>query len=118
METYTPVLLTILVAVLMVGAALGIASIAGPKPRVTRTKETPFECGRVPFEEPGKPFPVHFYVVAILFIVFDIEIIFLYPWIASWGSAGLLGFVAIMFFIALLTFGLVYEWLRGGMEWR
>ena len=118
METYTPVLLTILIAALMVGAALGIAAIAGPKPKVTKVKETPFECGYAPFEEPGKPFPVHFYIVAILFIVFDIEVIFLYPWVAAWGTVGSLGFLAVMFFITLLAFGLVYEWLRGGMEWR
>ena len=118
MSAFIPVLLTILIAAVMVGAALGIAAIAGPKPKVTKIKETPFECGRLPFEEPGKPFPVHFYVVAILFIVFDIEVIFLYPWIASYGRIGTLGFAAVMFFIVLLAFGLVYEWLRGGMEWQ
>jgi NADH-quinone oxidoreductase subunit A len=118
MHAFIPVLITIAVAALMVGAALGFAALAGPRPKTDSIKETPFECGKVPFEEPGRPLPVHFYVTAILFIVFDIEVVFLYPWVAARGVAGVYGLLAVLFFLFLLTFALVYEWLKGGMEWR
>ena len=118
MHSYLPVLLAIIVTALIVGAALGLSALIGPKPEITKEKERPFECGYIPFQEPGKRFPVHYYVVAILFIVFDIEIIFLYPWIASFEAVGKAGFFAAIFFILILTFGLVYEWLRGGLEWH
>ncbi len=118
MHSYVPVLLAIIVTALIVGAALISSALIGPSPPLTKEKERPFECGNIPFEEPGKRFPVHYYVVAILFIVFDIEIIFLYPWVASFGTVGKVGFFAAMFFILILTFGLIYEWLRGGLEWH
>ena len=118
MHSYLPILLAIIVTALIVGAVLGLSALIGPKPEITKEKERPFECGYIPFQEPGKRFPVHYYVVAILFIVFDIEIIFLYPWVASFEAVGKTGFFAAIFFILILTFGLVYEWLRGGLEWH
>jgi len=118
MQSYVPVLLTTILTALMVGAALILSALIGPRPPLTKEKEMPFECGNVPFEEPGKRFPVHYYRVAILFIVFDIEVVFLYPWIASFGTVGKAGFFAAMLFILVLTFALVYEWLRGGLEWH
>jgi NADH-quinone oxidoreductase subunit A len=118
MLDYVAIFLTIIVAALMAGGALVLSALIGPKPEMTREKERPFECGLVPFEEPGRRFPVHYYVVAILFIVFDIEVIFLYPWIASFGTVGIYGFIGAMTFLLILTFGLVYEWLRGGLEWH
>lgn len=118
MHSYLPVLLAIIVTAGIVGAVLGLSALIGPKPEITKEKERPFECGYIPFQEPGKRFPVHYYVVAILFIVFDIEIIFLYPWVASFEAVGKTGFFAAIFFILILTFGLVYEWLRGGLEWH
>ena len=118
MHSYLPVLLAIIVTAGIVGAVLGLSALIGPKPEITKEKERPFECGYIPFQEPGKCFPVHYYVVAILFIVFDIEIIFLYPWVASFEAVGKTGFFAAIFFILILTFGLVYEWLRGGLEWH
>ncbi|MCE5271342.1 NADH-quinone oxidoreductase subunit A [bacterium] len=118
MQSFIPVVITIVIAAVMVGAALGLAALCGPRPRTDKTKETPFECGRAPFEEPGRPFPVHFYVTAILFIVFDIEVVFLYPWIAARNAVGAYGLLAVLIFLFLLTFALLYEWLKGGMEWR
>jgi NADH-quinone oxidoreductase subunit A len=118
MENYPAILLTIVIAALMVGGALGLSWLVGPRPPVTKAKERPFECGKVPFEEPGKRFPIHFYAVAILFIVFDVEVIFLYPWVAAFHEVGGYGFLAVMFFVLVLTFGLLYEWLKGGLEWH
>ncbi len=118
MLEYVAIFLTIIVAALMAGGALVLSAMIGPSPEMTREKERPFECGMVAFEEPGRQFPVHYYVVAILFIVFDIEVIFLYPWIASFGEVGLYGFIGAMTFLLILTFGLLYEWLRGGLEWH
>ncbi|HUU30188.1 MAG TPA: NADH-quinone oxidoreductase subunit A [archaeon] len=118
MQSYIAILITIVIAALLVGAALILSAIIGPKSKTGKEKGRPFECGNIPFERPGKRFPVHFYVVAILFIVFDIEIVFLYPWIASFGAVGKYGFFAALFFVAVLTFGLVYEWIRGGLEWH
>ncbi|MBN2290231.1 MAG: NADH-quinone oxidoreductase subunit A [Candidatus Glassbacteria bacterium] len=118
MPSYLPILLTFLAAAFMVGAALGLSALISPRTRMTEEKQMPFECGNRPFEEPGKRFPVHFYTVAILFIVFDIEVVFLYPWAAAFGELGKYGFFAAMFFVAVLFFGLVYEWARGGLEWH
>ncbi|MEA2062779.1 MAG: NADH-quinone oxidoreductase subunit A [Gemmatimonadota bacterium] len=118
MHSYLPIFLTFLVAALMVGGALVLSALIGPRPEKTKVKQTPFECGNLPFEHPGKRFPVHYYTVAILFIVFDVEIIFLYPWAAAFGQVGWYGFLAAMFFVAVLSFGLVYEWARGGLEWH
>ena len=118
MDEYIAISLTVLVAALLVGGALGLSALIGPRTLMTKEKERPFECGNIPFEEPGKRFPVHFYVVAILFIVFDIEVIFLYPWIASFGAVGNYGFWAAIVFIAVLTFGLIYEWISGGLQWQ
>ncbi|OGF98180.1 MAG: hypothetical protein A3F83_01970 [Candidatus Glassbacteria bacterium RIFCSPLOWO2_12_FULL_58_11] len=118
MHNFLAILLTLVITAITVGGALLLSALIGPKSKMTREKERPFECGNVPFEEPGKQFPIHFYVVAILFIVFDIEVIFLYPWISSFGTVGRYGFAGAMFFILILTFGLIYEWLRGGLEWH
>lgn len=118
MPEYLALLIGLAVAVAMVSAALVLSALIGPRGRTSKNKQLPFECGEVPFESPGKPFPVHYYLVAILFLVFDIEVIFLYPWAASFGEVGRYGFLAAMIFLLVLTFGLVYEWLRGGLEWR
>ncbi len=118
MLDYVAIFLTIIVAALMAGGALLLSALIGPSPAKTKEKQRPFECGLVPIEEPGRCFPVHYYVVAILFVVFDIEVIFLYPWIASFDEVGLYGFIGAMTFLLVLTFGLIYEWLRGGLEWH
>lgn len=118
MLEYVAIFLTIIVAALMAGGALLLSSLMGPNPEKTKEKQRPFECGLIPFEEPGRRFPVHYYVVAILFVIFDIEVIFLYPWIASFAEVGIYGFFGAMAFLLILTFGLLYEWMRGGLEWH
>ena len=81
-------------------------------------KLTAYECGFDAFDNSRKPFDVRFYLVAILFIIFDLEIAFLFPWAISLSSIGLLGFWSMMFFLIILTIGFVYEWKKGALEWE
>ena len=81
-------------------------------------KLSPYECGFEPFEDARIQFDVRFYLVAILFIIFDLEIAFLFPWAISLGSLGALGFWSMMIFLAILTVGFIYEWKKGALEWE
>ena len=81
-------------------------------------KLSPYECGFEPFEDARIQFDVRFYLVAILFIIFDLEIAFLFPWAISLGSLGSLGFWSMMIFLAILTVGFIYEWKKGALEWE
>ena len=81
-------------------------------------KNMPFECGFDVFEDTRVYFDVRFYLVAILFIIFDLEIAFLFPWAVSLGNIGLFGFWSMMFFLLVLTFGFIYEWKKGALEWE
>lgn len=116
MDQYLPV-----VVLLALGAAFGALSFVASKllapRRPSAAKEAPYECGIVPGREPPERFPVSFYIVAMLFIMFDIEIIFIYPYAVSRGALGLYGFVAIAIFSVLFFLTFVYEVARGGLEW-
>ena len=81
-------------------------------------KLSPYECGFEPFNDSRMEFDVRFYLVAILFIIFDLEIAFLFPWAISLGKIGLLGFVSMMIFLAILTVGFIYEWKKGALDWE
>ena len=80
-------------------------------------KLSPYECGFEPFEDARIQFDVRFYLVAILFIIFDLEVAFLFPWAVSLSNIGLLGFASMMIFLFLLTVGFIYEWKKGALEW-
>ena len=81
-------------------------------------KNSTYECGFEPFEETRGKFEVKFYLVAILFIIFDLEIIFLFPWAVAFKEIGLFGFWSMMFFLLVLTIGFFYEWLKGALDWN
>ena len=81
-------------------------------------KLSPYECGFDPFDDARSKFDIRFYLVAILFIIFDLEIAFLFPWAISLGSLGALGFWSMMIFLAILTVGFIYEWKKGALEWE
>ena len=81
-------------------------------------KLSPYECGFEPFNDSRMQFDVRFYLVAILFIIFDLEIAFLFPWAISLGKIGLLGFVSMMIFLFILTIGFIYEWKKGALDWE
>ena len=80
-------------------------------------KRTPYECGFDAFEDSRSKFDVRYYLVAILFIVFDLEIAFLFPWAVALGSIGLAGLIAMAIFLAILVVGFIYEWKKGALEW-
>ena len=80
-------------------------------------KLSPYECGFEAFDDARMKFDVKFYLVAILFIIFDLEIAFLFPWAVAFGAIGLLGFWSMMFFLAVLTVGFAYEWKKGALDW-
>lgn len=114
---YFPVLLFLVVAIGLSCVILLVPFILN-KMRPDREKNSPYECG---FEGEGlvrNEFPVQFYLVAILFIIFDLEIAFLFPWAISLGKIGAFGFWSMMTFLGLLTVGFIYEWMRGALEWK
>ena len=81
-------------------------------------KLSAYECGFDPFDDSRMEFDVRFYLVAILFIIFDLEIAFLFPWAISLGNIGLLGFSSMMIFLFILTIGFIYEWKKGALDWE
>ena len=91
-----------------------LASPSNPDPE----NLSAYECGFEPFDDSRMEFDVRFYLVAILFIIFDLEIAFLFPWAISLGGIGLLGFWSMMFFLGVLTIGFIYEWKKGALEWE
>ena len=114
---YFPILLFLIVAIGLSCAVLLIPFLLN-KLRPDPEKNSPYECG---FEGEGpvrNEFEVQFYLVAILFIIFDLEVAFLFPWAVSVGKIGVFGFWSMMVFLTVLTAGFVYEWKRGALEWR
>ena len=114
---YIPVLIFIIVALVFGVAALCVGFALGPR-RADDEKLSPYECGFEPFEDARMQFDVRYYLVAILFIIFDLEIAFLFPWAVALKDIGLLGFFAMMIFLAVLVIGFVYEWKKGALEWE
>ncbi len=117
LDQYLPVLLFILV-----GIAVGIVPqvlgyILGPN-RPDPAKNSPYECGFEAFEDARMKFDVRYYLVAILFILFDLEIAFLFPWAVSLKDIGPLGFWSVMVFLGILVVGFVYEWKKGALDWE
>ncbi|CAN5612302.1 hypothetical protein BH24ACT5_BH24ACT5_20020 [soil metagenome] len=116
MAQYLPVIVLAALGVAFGGLSFGASRLLAPR-RPSTAKEAPYECGIVPAQEPPERFPLSFYIVAMLFIMFDIEIIFIYPYAISRAELGLYGFVAIAIFSALFFLTFVYEVARGGLDW-
>jgi NADH-quinone oxidoreductase subunit A len=114
---YLPVILLAGLGAVFAAASLLASRLLGPR-RPTPAKLSPYECGIVPERTPDERFPVKFYVIAMLFIVFDIEIIFLFPWAVTFRQLGLFGLVEMAIFIGLVFVAYVYVWQRGGLEWN
>ncbi len=113
---YTGVLVILAVGLILVGGMLGVHLLLGPRRRF-ESKLEPFECGEKQIVSPRQRYAVKFYMVAILFVVFDVEAIFFYPWAAVFMDLGWFGYGAIVVFTIPLAVGLVYEWMKGGLEW-
>ena len=114
---YLPILIFLMIAVAMAMAAIGASYIIA-KQKPDAEKISAYECGFEPFNKARRRFDVRFYLVAILFIIFDLEVAFLFPWAVALGSIGLLGFWSMVVFLAVLTVGFVYEWKKGALEWE
>ena len=113
---YFPILVFLGIASVMAVGLIAAGGILGPR-RPNSEKLSPYECGFEPFEDARIQFDVRFYLVAILFIIFDLEVAFLFPWAVSLSNIGILGFISMMIFLFLLTIGFVYEWKKGALEW-
>lgn len=106
-----------LLAMIVAGAMLALATFIGPK-RPTREKMAPFECGNESMGTTRQRFSVRFYLVALLFIVFDVEVVFLYPWAVLYRELGWFGLMEMLVFMAILGVGLAYVWRKGALEWE
>lgn len=117
LENYLPIMIFFIFAI-----GLSIVLLAVNQLRSTRRpdpeKLSPYECGFNAFDDTRHRFDVRFYLVAILFIIFDLEIAFLFPWAISLGKIGLFGFWSMMAFLGILTIGFIYEWKKGALEWE
>jgi NADH-quinone oxidoreductase subunit A len=114
---YLPILIFIGVAVALSGAALAASYIVA-KQRPDSEKVSAYECGFEAFGDARSRFDVRFYLVAILFIIFDLEVAFLFPWAITLGEIGQFGFWSMVVFLAVLTVGFIYEWKKGALEWE
>jgi NADH-quinone oxidoreductase subunit A len=114
---YLPILIFLGIAVGM-AVIIMVATLLIARQRPDPEKLSPYECGFEPFEDARGRFDVRFYLVAILFIIFDLEVAFLFPWAVSLGNIGMFGFWSMMIFLAVLTVGFIYEWRKGALEWE
>ncbi|NBT34064.1 MAG: NADH-quinone oxidoreductase subunit A [Betaproteobacteria bacterium] len=117
LEPYLPVLLFIAVGLAVGVGPMLLGKVIGPN-RPDDAKLSPYECGFEAFEDARMQFDVRYYLVAILFILFDLEIAFLFPWAVSLKQIGLFGFLSMMVFLAILVLGFAYEWMKGALDWE
>ena len=116
LRPYVPALILLALSVVNAVFMVVLSTVLSPG-KQTKTKAAPYESGMTPLGSTRERFSVKFYVVAILFIVFDVETVFLLPWAVSMRTLGWEGFAAAMIFIVILTVGLIYEWKKGALEW-
>ena len=117
LKDYLPIILFLIIALVLSCAFVIVNFILSPK-NPDPEKLSAYECGFEPFEDSRMEFDVRFYLVAILFIIFDLEIAFLFPWAISLGNIGLLGFISMMISLFILTVGFIYEWKKGALDWE
>ncbi len=117
LDNYVPVLWFIIVGLAMGVAPMVLGRVLGPH-RPDSAKLSPYECGFEAFEDARMKFDVRYYLVAILFILFDLEIAFLFPWAAVLKEIGTFGFVSMIVFLSILVVGFIYEWMKGALEWE
>ncbi len=116
LANYLPVLIFLGISTVIGVSLLLIGTVLGPR-NPSSEKLSPYECGFEAFEDTRMQFDVRFYLVAILFIIFDLEIAFLFPWAVVLDQIGLFGLAAMTLFLLVLTVGFIYEWMKGALEW-
>ncbi|AUN31574.1 NADH:ubiquinone oxidoreductase subunit A [alpha proteobacterium AAP38] len=114
---YLPILVFLAIATIVAGAMIAASLVVG-KQKPDAEKLSAYECGFEAFEDARSKFDVRFYLVSILFIIFDLEVAFLFPWAVSLGDIGMFGFWSMMVFLGILTIGFIYEWKKGALEWE
>ena len=117
LKDYLPIILFLFIALVLSAGFIVVNFLFSPN-NPDPEKLSAYECGFEPFNDSRMEFDVRFYLVAILFIIFDLEIAFLFPWAISLGKIGILGFWSMMFFLGVLTIGFIYEWKKGALEWE
>ena len=117
LEQYFPILLFIIFGLILAGLMLTIGRLVAPN-KPDPEKLSAYECGFEAFEDARMKFDVRYYLVAILFILFDLEIAFLFPWAIVLREIGMFGFLAMVVFLAILVVGFVYEWKKGALDWE
>ncbi|MBI1362578.1 MAG: NADH-quinone oxidoreductase subunit A [Proteobacteria bacterium] len=117
LQEYLPILLFLIVATGLSTVMMALPFVVAPR-KPDAEKTSPYECGFESFDDARGRFDVRFYLVAILFIVFDLEVAFLFPWAMAFGDIGLFGFFSMMIFLGVLTVGFIYEWKKGALEWE
>ena len=117
LKDYFPIILFLIIALILSFGFIIINFLFSPK-KPDPEKLSAYECGFEPFNDSRMEFDIRFYLVAILFIIFDLEIAFLFPWAISLGKIGFLGFISMMIFLVILTVGFIYEWKKGALEWE
>ncbi|MCG6896525.1 MAG: NADH-quinone oxidoreductase subunit A [Thiocapsa sp.] len=117
LDNYLPILIFIAVGILVGVGPLVLGYLLGPR-RPDAEKDSPYECGFEAFESARLKFDVRYYLVAILFIIFDLEIAFLFPWAVVLDELGMFAFWAMFIFLGILVVGFVYEWKKGALEWE
>ena len=114
---YFPILVFLSLAV-GIAVMIPLASILIARQKPDAEKLSAYECGFEAFEDARIQFDVRFYLVAILFIIFDLEVAFLFPWAITLGDIGIFGFISMLIFLGILTIGFIYEWRKGALEWE
>ena len=117
LENYLPVLIFIIIGVAFGALSIGLGYMLAPQ-HPDSAKLSPYECGFEAFEDSRMKFDVRYYLIAILFIIFDLEIAFLFPWAVVLKQIGMFGFMAMLVFLGILVIGFIYEWKKGALEWE
>ena len=117
LQNYLPILVFICVGLAVAVVMIGLGFVLGTR-HPDSEKLSPYECGFEAFEDSRMKFDVRFYLVAILFIIFDLEIAFLFPWAIALDTIGIVGFIAMAVFLGILVIGFIYEWKKGALEWE
>ena len=117
MSEYAPLCIYLVISTLLSLVILSLSFVFSTQ-KADPEKVSAYECGFDPFDDARARFDIRFYLVAILFIIFDLEIAFLFPWAISLGKIGILGFSSMMIFLGILTVGFIYEWRKGALDWE
>ena len=115
-EVYFPILVQVLLAVAIAGGALGTSALLGHRVK-DKLKEMPYECGNPPVGDARGRFSVKFYLVAIMFILFDVEVVFLFPWAVVFRELKLYGFVSMLLYLVVVLSGFLFLWKKGALDW-